>query len=124
MNKSLKMGMVAVAIIILGVAAYCLAVSMDKSYYAVSTANGQFFVGRISHKPFTNFIKLDNPFILQNVQGADQKTVTPQLVDLSVESYWLPKVVFIHIDNIVSKGEVSSESLIATKIEEYKAAAQ
>ncbi|HLF66006.1 MAG TPA: hypothetical protein VI522_00155, partial [Gammaproteobacteria bacterium] len=74
MNKSLKMGMVAVAIIILGVAAYCLAVSMDKSYYAVSTANGQFFVGRISHKPFTNFIKLDNPLILQNVQGEDQKT--------------------------------------------------
>lgn len=91
------------------------------SLYAVSTTSGQFFVGELSFRPFSKFILLKNPFVLQNVQDNSKNSVTPQLIDLSVESYWHPKEIYINSKEIVFKGKVSDTSPIGMKIKEYKA---
>lgn len=94
---------------------------LSEGYTAISTVSNQFYVGRAYRAPLSRFIELREPFLLQVVAGADSTTATPQLVDLSVESYWLPKAIDIHIDNIVSKGAVGADSLIAIEIDKYKA---
>ena len=124
MNKKMVLGGFVGAVIIVAALGVYLIVPMPISggYMAITTVTDQFFVGRAYRTPFSEFIELREPFLLQAITDAETNTATPQLVDLSVDSYWMPKKVFIHIDNIVSKGEVSPESLIATKIAEYKAA--
>jgi hypothetical protein len=96
---------------------------VSDGYTAITTVANQFFVGRAYRAPLSRFIELREPFLLQNVSDAEGKTVTPQLVDLATESYWLPQSIFIQIDNIISKGAVGPDSPIAVKIKEYKAGA-
>ena len=107
-------------IVILGGVFVLASSQTPRNYSVVSTVGGQFFVGRLSHTPFSRFVKLSDAFLLQNVQGDDQK-VSSQLIDLSVESYWQPKAVYFNIENIVFQGDVNPESPIAKQIAEYKA---
>jgi hypothetical protein len=122
-NKKILLGIgVGVAVVIVALVAYLLTPRpVSEGYTAVNTVTNQFFVGRAYRAPLSRFIELREPFLLQTVTAPDGVTVTPQLVDLSVESYWLPQSVFINKDNIVSQGAVGDDSLIATKIREYKA---
>ena len=124
MKKKTVLGLAIGAVVVVGVLVAYVVIPMPTSsgYTAVTTTTGQFFVGRAYRTPLSKFIELREPFLLQTITDAKTNEPTPQLVDLSVESYWLPKSIFIHTDNIVSKGAVSPESLIATKIKEYKAA--
>ena len=118
MQKNLAM-LVGLALVLGGV--FVLAANQPaKNYSVVSTVSGQFFVGKLSHMPFSHFVKMSDAFLLQNVQGNDQK-VSSQLIDLAVESYWQPKAVYFNTKNIVFKGDVSVESPIAKQIAEYKA---
>ncbi len=119
MILGLSIGTLVVAAI---VAYLVIPLPVSKDYTAITTINNEFFVGRAYRTPLSKFIELREPFLFQSLADPESNTVTPQLVDLSVESYWLPKAIFIHIDNIVSKGTVAPESLIATKIKEYKEA--
>ena len=91
----------------------------SKDYYAISTTSNQFIVGNLSRAPFSKFFRLDKPFILTNVQDEKTQTTTPQLFDLSVRSYWLPKSMYVNVDNVVFKGRVSPDSAIALKLKEY-----
>ena len=109
-----------VVVVILGYLVIPLPAS--DGYTAITTVTNQFFVGRVYRTPLSKFIELREPFLLQTITDPETNAPTPQLIDLSIESYWMPKSIFIHIDNIVSKGEIDSESLIATKIAEYKVA--
>ena len=122
MDKKIAIALVVCVVIIVAVVAYLVTPRpVSEGYTAVSTVTNQFFVGRAYKAPLSPFIELREPFLLQTVTAPDGETITPQLVDLSVESYWLPQTVFIHTANIVSQGAVGDDSLIATKIKEYKA---
>ena len=125
MKKKTVLGLVIGAVVVVGalVAYMVIPLPLSSGYTAITTVTSQFFVGRAYHTPLSKFIELREPFLLQTITDEKTNEPIPQLVDLSVESYWLPKAVFIHMDNIVSKGSVEPESLIATKIEEYKTAA-
>lgn len=125
MNKKIILGVIigVVVVVVAGITYLVVPMPVSDGYTAITTVTNQFFVGRAYRAPLSKFIELREPFLLQNTTDADTNTVTPQLFDLSVESYWLPKTVFIHIDNIVTKGAVGSESPIAIKIKEYKEAA-
>lgn len=124
MKKKTVLGLAIGGVVVVGALVAYLVIPMPVSngYTAITTVTNQFFVGSAYHRPFSKFIELREPFLLQTITDAKTNEPTPQLVDLSVESYWLPKAIFIHMDNIVSKGTVDPESLIATKIREYKAA--
>jgi len=121
-NKKIVLAVgIGVVVIVAAVVYLVIPMPVSEGYTAVNTVTNQFLVGRAYRAPLSRFIELREPFLLQNVADADSNTVTPQLVDLSAESYWLPQSVFINIDNIVSQGAVGDDSLIATKIKEYKA---
>jgi len=124
MKKKTVLGLAIGGVVVVGVLIAYMVIPMPVSddYTAITTVTNQFFVGRAYRTPLSKFIELREPFLLQTITDAKTNELIPQLIDLSVESYWLPKAVFIRMDNIVSKGAVSPESLIATKIKEYKAA--
>lgn len=115
-----NLAMVVGLVVVLGGVFVLASAQSGSTYSVVSTVGGQVFVGRLSHTPFSRFVKLSDAFIYQTVQGADQK-VTSQLVDLSVDSYWQPKTVYFNIDNIILEGAVSATSPIAEQITKYKA---
>ena len=121
-NKKIVLAVgIGVVVIVAAVVYLVIPMPVSEGYTAVNTVTNQFLVGRAYRAPLSRFIELREPFLLQNVADADSNTVTPQLVDLSAESYWLPQSIFINIDNIVSQGAVKEDSLIGTKIKEYKA---
>lgn len=125
MNKKIALGVAAGVVVVLGLIGYLTTpMPVSSGYTAITTVSNQFFVGRAYHAPGSSFIELREPFLLQNVPDAENKNVLPQLVDLSVESYWLPKTIYIQIGSIISQGAVSPESVIGAKLKDYKAPAQ
>ena len=120
MNKKILIGIgIGVIVVVAAVAYLVIPMPVSEGYTVLTTVTNQFFVGRVYRTPLSKFIELREPFLLQTITDPETNAPTPQLIDLSIESYWMPKSIFIHVDNIVSKGVIDPESLIATKIKEY-----
>ncbi len=89
-------------------------------FTGITTTDGQFFVGRAYKAPLSRFIELRDPFLLGGTTAtAETPTVTPKLIDLTLESYWQPKSIYLNVKNITIKGAVGQGSQIAITINQY-----
>ncbi|MDD5710961.1 MAG: hypothetical protein PHV43_02580, partial [Candidatus Colwellbacteria bacterium] len=119
-HKNIVAAVVGAAILLAALGYLLIPRPVSDGYTAVFTTANQFLVGRVYRAPLSRFIELREPYIMQDIPDTETGAVTPQLFDLSVESYWLPESIYIKVSNIVTMGAVGANSAIATKIEEYK----
>lgn len=91
----------------------------NKQYTAISTINGEFYVGRASSWPYSSTVKLYDVFALQNIRSSVDDPGDIQLIPLT-NSLWQPNSISFNKNNIVFSGEVNPASEIAKTIEAYK----
>lgn len=92
---------------------------INKSYSVLSTTSGEFYVGKLSHMPFSHQVKLTNAFILQSVRTQEFPDGKLTLIPLESQSLWLPEAIYFNKRNIVFSGRVGEGSEVAIIVKQY-----